>query len=147
MVTLRKSTYEELATFSDMEKQAHAEVFVNSTSVETHRRNFADKNILYLSIENEAGDLAGYFILALAVDRKTVEFRRVIIDETERGIGQEAIMEMERYCKKQLGANRIWLDVYEDNKKGKHIYEKLGYRRFKEGKYEDRVLFYYEKAL
>lgn len=130
-----------------MERQAHAQAFVNSSSVETHRRNFADKNIVYLSIENEVGRLAGYFILALEADRKTVEFRRVLIDEDERGIGQEAIMEMELYCKKQLGADRIWLDVYEDNQKGKHVYEKLGYKRFKEGKSGDRVLFYYEKSL
>lgn len=147
MVTLRESTYEELTAFCDMGRQAHAQAFVNSSSVETHRKNFADKNIVYLSIENKAGDLAGYCILALGADRKAVEFRRIIIDENERGIGQEAIREMERYCKKQLGAKRIWLDVYEDNQKGKHVYEKLGYQRFKEGKCGDRVLFYYEKAL
>ncbi len=147
MTTLRKSTYEELTAFCDIEKQVHAQAFINSSSLETHRKNFANKNIVYLSIENKAGSLAGYFILALEADRKTVEFRRIIIDENERGIGQEAIREMELYCKKQLAAKRIWLDVYEDNEKGKHIYEKLGYKRFKQGKYGDRVLFYYEKTL
>ncbi len=84
MTTLRKSTYEELTVFRDIEKQVHAQAFINSSSLETHRKNFANKNIVYLSIENKAGNLAGYFILALEADRKTVEFRRIIIDENER---------------------------------------------------------------
>ena len=89
----------------------------------------------------------GYFILALETDQKAVEFRRIIIDENERGIGQEAIKEMESFCRTQLGTERIWLDVYADNKKGKYIYEKLSYERFKESKYGNRVLLYYQKNI
>ena len=65
MITLRESKYEELTAFCDMEKQVHAQTFITTSSLETHRKNFADNNIVYLSIDNDVGSLAGYFILAL----------------------------------------------------------------------------------
>ena len=54
---------------------------------------------------------------------------------------------MESYCKTEFNVKRIWLDVYEDNEIGMHIYEKMGYERFKEKLVEGRKLYFYEKAL
>ena len=147
MIRLRKSVVNELQVFVEMEQQSHAKRFINSDGLETHQKNFADRNIIYLSIENNDGELAGYFILASNPGDKLVEFRRVLIDQSHRGLGQLAITAMEIFCRDELGCDRIWLDVYEDNAKGRHIYEKLGYRRFKEGSYQDRKLLYYHKDL
>lgn len=147
MIKLRKSKEDELESFVKMEQQSHAKEFINGTDLVTHQRNFKEPNIVYLSIANHNGDLAGYFILALASTLKEVEFRRILIDQHHRGIGQMAITKMEIYCREELGSKRIWLDVYEDNVKGKHIYEKLGYKRFREEIYNGRKLLYYQKAL
>lgn len=130
-----------------MEQQSHATKFINGADLETHRENFADPNIIYLSIETSSGALAGYFILALNHGDKLVEFRRVLIDQDHRGIGQLAISQMEKYCRTELGADRMWLDVYEDNAKGRHIYKKLGYRCFREGSYLGRKILYLGKNL
>lgn len=145
MTTLRRSTVEELDIFHEMEQQEHAQSFINYTSLQTHREYFADPRIVYLSIENNE-HLVGYFILALEADR-VVEFRRIVVDRHQRGTGQKAIGAMERYCREQLGASRIWLDVYEDNERGIHIYEKLGFKRFREEIVRDRRLLFYEKTL
>ena len=147
MIKLRKSSEGELETFVKMEQQAHAKEFINGTDLITHQRNFKDRNIVYLSITNNSGDLAGYFILAFASAKNEVEFRRILIDQHHRGIGQMAITKMETYCREELGSKRIWLDVYEENVKGKYIYEKLGYQRFRQGKYKGRKLLYYQKDL
>ena len=146
MVTLRTSRIEELPAFQTFEKQPHAHRFVIDTPLATHQRNFADPDITYLSIDNAAGNLAGYFILARE-DGGSVEFRRIIVDQSERGIGQEAIRQMEQYCQTALDAKRIWLDVFEDNPIGRHIYSKLGYRHFESASYENRTLMYFEKTL
>ena len=147
MIRLRKSKANELHVFVEMEQQSHARKFINGADLETHRNNFTDPNIIYLSIENSSGELAGYFILASNPGDKLVEFRRVLIDQDHRGIGQLAISQMEDFCRTELGCDRIWLDVYEDNEKGRHIYEKLGYRCFKEGNYQNRKLLYFDKDL
>jgi RimJ/RimL family protein N-acetyltransferase len=147
VIRLRKSEAVELQVFVEMELQSHARNFINSEDLETHQKNFADRNIIYLSIDNSDGRLAGYFILASNPDDHLVEFRRVLIDQDHRGIGQSAITAMASYCRDELGFDRIWLDVYEDNAKGRHIYEKLGYKRFKEGSYQGRKILYYHKDL
>lgn len=147
MISLRPSRKDELPFFASMEKQSHASRFVNSTDLETHLKNYHRKNIIYLSIENNNKELSGYFILVKEPDEESIEFHRVLIDQNKRGIGQLAITKMEQYCKKELNAKRIWLDVYEDNEIGKHIYEKMDYRQFKENISHGRKLLFYQKML
>lgn len=147
MISLRPSKREELEIFDEMERQDHAHNFVIQTGLETHQKNFSDSKITYLSIENGNGEFCGYFILVLEADAGSVEFRRILIDQQKRGIGQAAITEMENYCRNKFNVRRIWLDVFEDNEIGMHIYEKLGYAWFKEESVEGRKLYFYEKAL
>ena len=130
-----------------MDRQDHASNFVTQAGIEAHQKYYDDPNINYLSIENSRGEFSGYFVLVVEPDTASVEFRRILIDENKRGVGQVAIIEMENYCRKKFGVKRIWLDVYEDNAIGRHVYEKLGYQQFKEELEEGRKLLFYEKAL
>jgi RimJ/RimL family protein N-acetyltransferase len=147
MISLRASKTEELAIFDELDRQSHARQYVIQTGLAAHQESFSDPCVTYLSIENSDGEFCGYFILAHEPDSDSVEFRRILIDKNKRGIGQAAISEMESYCQRQFNAKRIWLDVFEDNEIGMHIYEKAGYKRFKEELYEGRRLYFYEKAL
>jgi len=147
MVNIRESKEIELEGFVEMEQQPHAKEFVNGNDLVTHKRNFLDRNLIYLSIENNQGELAGYFILAFEPSEKIIEFRRIVIDQSQRGIETIAIMKMESYCRDQLCCKRIWLDVYDDNERGKHIYEKLGYKYFNDGYHNNRKLLFYQKHL
>ena len=147
MISLRRSKREELETFDEMDRQDHARNFVIQTGIESHQEYFDDPGITYLSIENANAEFCGYFILVPEPDNDSAEFRRILVDGRKRGIGQAAISEMESYCKNEFGVNRIWLDVYEDNEIGIHVYEKLGYRRFGEECVDGRKLYLYEKAL
>jgi hypothetical protein len=122
MITLRPSKKDELEIFDEMDRQDHARKFVIQTGIETHQNYFRDPKITYLSIEKSSGEFCGYFILVLESDSGGVEFRRIIVDQKKSGIGQAAIIEMENYCKNEFNVNRIWLDVFEDNEIGKHIY-------------------------
>ena len=147
MISLRPSTREELVVFDEMDRQNHASNFVTQIGIETHQKYYDDPNINYLSINNGKGEFSGYFVLVVEPDLASVEFRRILIDQNKRGVGQDAITEMEYYCIKEFGVNRIWLDVYEDNAVGRHIYAKMGYQQFKEELEEGRKLLFYEKAL
>ena len=147
MIRLRPSSREELDRFDAMDRQAHARDYVLQTGIETHRQYFDDPGIIYLSIEDERGEFCGYFILVLEGPTGSVEFRRILIDQQRRGVGQAAIIEMESYCRNTLDAERIWLDVFDDNAVGIHIYEKMGYARFKQEQVDGRRLHFYQKPL
>ena len=146
MISLRQSTRDELVVFDDMDRQDHARNFVTQIGLERHQEYFDDPNVTYLSIENDSGEFSGYFVLVSEPDAESLEFRRILVDQDKRGLGQVAIKEMENYCKKEFSVKRIWLDVFEDNAIGRHIYEKLGYQQFKMELEEGRKLLFYEKT-
>lgn len=132
--------------FVEIEKLDGTSDFIIPYSVEQHRAEMRKPNVVYLSIvSNDA--LSGFIILATEDDSESVEFRRIVVASKGRGTGQSAISKMERYCADVLKCNRIWLDVFEINKRGQHIYNKLGYRQFKTGEYNGKALLYYDKKL
>jgi RimJ/RimL family protein N-acetyltransferase len=105
-----------------------------------------DPGLVYLRIIAD-DKLKGFVMLALDPDQSSVEFRRIVVSTKGLGIGQSAIAKMEEFCRVELGRSRIWLDVFEYNHRGRHIYEKLGYRRFGESVIDGNVLLLYEKTL
>ncbi len=146
MIELRASRVEELQIFCSMERDADTRACILPYTLQQHRHQFERVEIAYLSIY-VFDELAGFFILKLDSDHSSVEFRRVVIASKGLGIGQPAILAMEDYCRDQLRRNRIWLDVFEFNRRGKHIYEKLGYRLFDSRDHDGKKLLYYQKNI
>ncbi len=146
MIEVRSSDRGELAEFSSMETAPDTADYILAYDTARHRAEFARDDIVYLSIYEDKR-LVGFFILALETDPKSVEFRRIVIADRGRGIGQAAIPLMEEYCRVQLGRRRIWLDVFEFNHRGRHVYEKLGYRLFDQGELNGKTLLFFEKSL
>ena len=147
MVTIRESKFEELTEFSKMNEQHHVGSHLNVKSLEAHHQEFENDNIIFLSILCGANHLAGYIILVKEDYINNIQFKRMLIGESYLGVGQSAIMAMENYCITELKTNRVWLDVFKDNGKAIHIYEKLGYKVFKQGEEGSRAVLFYEKDL
>ena len=129
-----------------LDRQHHATPFINPIPAELHLQQMAHPDFVYPRIEIPEQAMAGYFLLVAEPDN-CVEFRRIVIDENARGIGQLSILQMEEYCREFMGARRIWLDVYDDNAIGQHVYEKLGYVRFNTELINSRPLHFYHKHL
>ena len=136
----------DLEIFDRMDRQSHASQFVIQTGLATHRQNFNNPCIFYLNIESD-GEFCGYFILVREAENDSVEFRRILIDQHRRGVGQAAIGAMENFCRQEWNPKRIWLDVFEDNEVGRHIYQKLGYVQFRQEIFDGRKLLFFEKQL
>ncbi|MBO2649734.1 hypothetical protein I6M51_10365 [Shewanella algae] len=54
---------------------------------------------------------------------------------------------MEEYCLNELNASRIWLDVFDINEVGRHIYQKLGYCEFDTTEVNGKRLLFMQKWL
>ena len=146
MIRIRESRAHELRAFVPMEADSDAVEFILPYSLARHREEFERDDIVYLSIFRQH-ELAGFFILALEGDGNSVEFRRIVIADKGQGTGQQAILAMETYCRHRLKCTRIWLDVFEDNHRGRHVYQKLGYRQFDEGDLNGKKLLYFDKSI
>jgi RimJ/RimL family protein N-acetyltransferase len=65
--------------------------------------------------------------------------------DTSQGYGSDAIRALVEFGFGELRLERVWLDVYEDNARGRHVYERIGFihegtfRRgvFRHGRYLD----------
>ena len=146
MIYLREMRADELEALGAMDRDADTRDYITVYSLEEHQREFARDDIIYLAIQDQ-GDLAGYFILRLEDDGDSVEFRRIVVAHKGRGIGQFAITALETYCARRLGRGRIWLDVFDFNERGQHVYRKLGYRQFDTGQLGGQQLLLMEKRV
>ncbi|MCG7536570.1 GNAT family N-acetyltransferase [Pseudoalteromonas sp. OOF1S-7] len=145
MVELKKSKPSDITQFVEMERATDTCGFILPNSAEQHRVAMVQPQIIYLSIY-ERQSLVGFIILARD-DKTSVEFRRIVVSVKGRGIGQQALSQMEKYCADELKCKRIWLDVFAENTRGIHIYQKFGYTPFDSGERQGRALLYMEKIL
>ena len=116
-------------------------------SLEAHQDEYENDNVIFLSILFNFNQLAGYIMLVKEDNTQNAQIKRVLVDERHLGVGQKAIVAMENYCITELKIEKIWLDVFKSNNRAIHIYEKLGYKVFKEDEEDSRAVFFYEKIL
>lgn len=143
---LEEAAPDDACLFAAMEQAVDARPFIIPASSADHRRDLRDPDFVYLRIVDE-GVVAGFVILVLDADRRSVEFRRIVVALKGRGVGQRAIARMEDFCRERLGRHRLWLDVFERNDRARHIYEKCGYRKHGEADHPAGRLWLYEKWL
>ena len=146
LVQLHPSLENELSRFVEMEQSQDNRSFILANSMSHHIEKYANADTHYLSIYDK-DELVGFIILIVDEQHCSVEFQRILIATKGLGIGQQAIQAMEKYCIDSFGCKRIWLDVFEENHRGIHIYKKLGYLEFERSFYEKRTLILMEKLL
>ena len=146
MIELQVSTKEDLKLFSDWENLDGIREFICPYSIEHHELEFEKNDVIYLTI-NFNSKPVGFVLLKLEADNKSVEFRRIVVVDRGKGIGQQVLVEIEKYCRQILKRNRIWLDVFKINKRGIHIYEKQGYNNIGKTEIDGNTAFIYEKVM
>ncbi len=146
MIELRESTKEDLISFSNWENLNGIKEFICPYSINRHKEEFEKDEMIYLNI-NYKSKPVGFVLLKLEDDKKSIEFRRIVVVESGKGIGQQVLNEIEKYCVSKLKRKRIWLDVFDFNERGIHIYEKQGYQKMGEKDIADKRAFIYEKLL
>lgn len=145
MIELRKSIETDIPVFIELERSEGASEFIIPYTLKEHLAAIHNKSLLYLSIYKDNA-LQGFFILSVK-NESNVEFRRIVVGLKGAGIGQTSIALMEKYCKEHLSTKRIWLDVFSFNKRGLHIYKKLGYKQFGINEHNGKQLLLFEKHI
>ena len=146
MVELRQMDPAELDIVCELERDADTSPYILPTTRAQHETNMARDDFVYLSICRDRC-FAGYFILVLEADGRSVELRRIVIADKDAGTGKQAMLRAESWCREQLGRSRIWLDVFDFNDRGMHIYPALGYRYTGSQDLDGKQLLFFEKHL
>ena len=136
---LRSATLADLPAIIAMERLPQSRLFVGQWSEERHRATLVSADAYYVVSEAEPGELQAFAILrGLSESSRSIELKRIVVAVPERGLGRKILEELMRIAFNELGAHRLFLDVFEDNARARHLYESLGF--VYEGKMREAAL-------
>lgn len=126
---LRLATAIDLPAIVKLERTPLAREFVGQWSEERHQATLESRDARYYVSETEWGELEAYAILrGFAETSGSIELKRIVVAVPERGLGRRVLQELLRIVFREVGAHRLFLDVFEDNSRARHVYECLGFR-------------------
>ncbi len=126
-ILMRPTTIDDLSYVIQTETHEENSKFVSSQNRQKHLDYLKDKDISHLIVEADKKPI-GYIILAGLNDKnENIEFRRIVIGEKGKGYGRKALRLAKDFAFEKLNAHRFWLDVFEFNKRARHLYESEGF--------------------
>ena len=126
---LRQAAPADLPAIIALERTPMAREFVGQWSEERHRATLSGHDARYYVSVTEWGEVQGYAILrGIQEASRAIELKRLVVAVPERGLGRSMLKELMRIAFRELGAHRLFLDVYDDNARARHLYESLGFQ-------------------
>ena len=126
---MRLATNADIPAIVALESNPIARQFVGQWSEDRHQTTLDGNDARYYVSENDAGEIEAYVILrGLSEDSRSIELKRIVVAVPERGLGRRVLNEIIRTVFRELGAHRLFLDVFEDNARARHLYESLGFK-------------------
>jgi diamine N-acetyltransferase len=125
---LRIATVADIPAIVALEGNPIARQFVGQWSQERHRATMNGGDARYYMSE-AGGKIDAYVILrGLSEDSRSIELKRIVVGVPGHGLGRRILNEVIRIAFRELGAHRLFLDVFEDNARARHLYESLGFK-------------------
>lgn len=126
---IRLATSSDLPRIATLERTPWARQFVGQWSVERHIATFAGRDARYYVSGPAGEDLQAYAILrGLEEESGSIELKRIVVAKPGFGLGRSILKELIRITFTEFKAHRMFLDVYDDNLRARHLYENLGFR-------------------
>jgi diamine N-acetyltransferase len=126
-MTLRRASVQDLLFIIAVEQRFNELGLVGADDLATHRLRMDDPDCQYWMVEQE-DSLAGYVILrGIQTVNRSVELKRIVISEPGQGLGRLVLRAIMGKVFDELGALRLWLDVFEYNARARHVYRSLGF--------------------
>ncbi len=128
MSRLRRAVEADLDWILSQEARPDFAAFIFRWPRERHARNLADPEKGYLIAEDAEGAPIGYAILSGLHSRaRSIELERMAVGEPGNGVGRAMLQGIVDLAFGGLGANRLWLDVFDDNERARRAYMSAGF--------------------
>ena len=104
--------------------------FICPSSTQEHEDYIVDTDYWHIMLTDKSTARPTGFVLLAGLNspHRSIEFRRVVISEKGAGFGREVIRAIARHCFTHLECNRLWLDVFDFNKRAIALYESEGFK-------------------
>ncbi len=147
----RGAVYDDIEYVMRLERAEGNRDFVFQNTYEEHKSNIdSTENMLFIVQDRESSEKSAFILCSYKRPYDSFELRRIVIETKCKGTGSELISALIKYAFEVVKANRFWLDVFTDNERAVHLYNKLGmvhegtlrqsYKDYS-GKYRDQMIF------
>jgi diamine N-acetyltransferase len=145
----RTATAADIPQICALERRPEFRTMVGSWPEEQHLKTLADAASTYIVAENQPGEIAGFAILqGLLSEHRAMEVKRIVIGAPNQGTGKRLLTEVAERAFRQYGAHRLYLDVFVNNARARHVYKTFGFREegimrdaiYRDGAYYSLVL-------
>lgn len=147
----RGAVYDDIEYVMRLERAEGNRDFVFQNTYEEHKSNIdSTENMLFIVQDIESSEKSAFILCSYKRPYDSFELRRIVIETKCKGTGSELISALIKYAFEVVKANRFWLDVFTDNERAVHLYNKLGmvhegtlrqsYKDYS-GKYRDQMIF------
>lgn len=126
-VTLRPTRAQDLDWVAVIESDASAAGYVGSSPRALHQAAIDDPRAGHYMIEAEDGPVGFVMLKGMPDANGAVELARIVIQKPEQGYGRAALRGVQRLAFEEIGAHRLWLDVFVENERARHVYRSLGF--------------------
>ncbi len=128
-VTLRPAHPDDIEFIVALETREEFVPFVGQWTADKHLEELNNPDKRYYLFENTTGERLGFAILAgLAGAHDAILLVRVVLSSPGQGLGRVALEALMAEVFDHLGANRLWLDVFDFNARAIHVYEGVGFK-------------------
>ncbi len=125
---LRPALASDIPLIASLEGRPEARSFVGQWSEERHRRTFSSEDARYFVSELDSGAIGAYAILrGIGEPSRSIELKRIVVATPGRGLGRQILKQLQKIVFGEFNAHRLYLDVFEDNARARHLYESLGF--------------------
>jgi diamine N-acetyltransferase len=125
---IRPATEADVAWIVAQENRPEFAAFIHRWPGEDHERNLVDADKLYLIALDETQEQVAFVILAgLSSKARSIELVRMAVTRPGVGVGKPLLRAVIETAFNKLGANRLWLDVFDDNVRARRAYKAVGF--------------------
>jgi RimJ/RimL family protein N-acetyltransferase len=137
-LALRPAQAADIEAIISLESRGSTSQFIRPWRHERHAAALDNRNFAYLIAEAD-GETIGFVIFqeVLSTDR-AINLMRIVVGEPNQGYGKPLMRLAMRHAFVDLGAHRLWLDVFAENDRARHVYRGLGF--VEEGTMRDAAL-------
>ena len=92
-----------------------------------HRSAITDPTVAHWVLEDTARGVRVGFVILQSVGSASLELKRIAISDKGCGYGKDAVRLVKEAAFTDLGANHLWLDVYDFNERAQALYAAEGF--------------------
>lgn len=128
-IELRPTAPEDLGFVLALEAGEPNRRFIGQWTREQHTAAFTDGDTLHLTVQDRAGERAGYVILTGLQDPNlTVCIKRIVMETKGAGYGTMTLALLSKWVFTHTDTHRLWLDVKDHNARAQHVYKGAGFK-------------------